>query len=91
MKPKLDQPAVSAVGLLVAEELDADALPVTALQLSVRADRAVGVEVGVGDPGLGQPLAVPRGLHLGGPVAHLAVQVEQKPGGAADGRQGVAA
>ena len=34
---RLDQPAVRAVGLLVAEELDAEALPVGALQLPVRA------------------------------------------------------
>ena len=37
VKGRLDQPAVSAVGLLVAEELDAEALPVGALQLPVRA------------------------------------------------------
>lgn len=63
--------AVAAVGVGVAEQLPVDALAVAALQLAVRALRRVRLEVGVGDPRLGQPLAVARGLHLGRPVTHL--------------------
>ena len=63
--------AVAAVGVGVAEQLLVDALAVAALQLAVRALRRVRLEVGVGDPRLGQPLAVTRGLHLGRPVTHL--------------------
>ena len=37
---KLDEPAISTVRLLVAEELEANALPVAALQLPVRAHLA---------------------------------------------------
>ena len=64
---KLDEPAVSAVGLLVAEELDADALPVAALQLPVRAHRLLRVEVRLHKSRLRQTVAV---VNLGDFVAH---------------------
>lgn len=51
------------------------------------ADRLCGVEIGLGQPWLGQLVAI---LHLCGPVAHLPVEVKEKTCWTTNGRESVA-